>query len=101
MEPTAAHRKTSDGSLAVCCSMLRAMKPSRWLGSGEVLGSRCNMSCMPSETPSPELGARWKPVGGMTRILHLVNGDSVGGTLAAPHTAIWRDVLYEGPVPRT
>jgi len=37
----------------------------------------------------------------MTRILHLVNGDSVGGTLAAPDTAVWRDVLCEGPVPRT
>jgi hypothetical protein len=40
-------------------------------------------------------------MGGMTRMLHLVNGDSVGGTLAAPHMAIWRDVLCEGPVPRT
>jgi hypothetical protein len=37
----------------------------------------------------------------MTRTLHLVNGDSVGGTLAAPDMAVWRDVLCEGPVPRT
>src|SRR5207302_1177682 len=28
MEPKAAQRKTSDGTLAVCCSMLRAIGPS-------------------------------------------------------------------------
>lgn len=35
------------------------------------------------------------------KILHIVNGDSVASTLAAPHMAVWRDVLCEGPVPRT
>jgi hypothetical protein len=33
--------------------------------------------------------------------LHIVNGDSVGGTLAADHMAIWRDVICEGRVPAT
>ena len=37
----------------------------------------------------------------MNGTLHIVVGDSVGGKLAAPHMAIWRDVLCEGPVPRT
>jgi hypothetical protein len=34
-------------------------------------------------------------------MLHIVNGDSVAGSLAAPQMAVWRDVLCEGPVPRT
>lgn len=35
-------------------------------------------------------------------ILHLVNGESVAGTLRVPgRIAIWRDVLCEGPVPAT
>jgi hypothetical protein len=39
MEPMAAHRKVSDGNFAVCCSMLRAIGPSRCSGAGAVLGS--------------------------------------------------------------
>jgi hypothetical protein len=36
------------------------------------------------------------------KTLHLVNGESVAGSLRLPGTiAIWRDLLCEGPVPRT
>src|SRR5688500_6944111 len=38
MEPKAAHRNVSDGSLAVCCSIVRATGPSRWSTWGRVLG---------------------------------------------------------------
>ena len=39
IEPRAAHRNTSDGNLAVCCSMVLASLPSRWSVRGSVCGS--------------------------------------------------------------
>ena len=39
IEPSAAQSQMSDGNFAVCCSMLRAIGPSRCSSRGLVLGS--------------------------------------------------------------
>jgi hypothetical protein len=41
MEPKAAQRNRSDGSFAVCCSILRAIGPSRCCLLGSVSGVSC------------------------------------------------------------